>query len=752
MKFNMTISNSKKKTEGRFAIGKTPIRKDGYDKVSGKALYGADIFLPGQLYGKILRSPYAHAEILSIDTSEALKNPEVRAIITNKNFPIHANESVSKIPGPPINLFQQTDNILASEKVLYKGHPIVALAATSIHAAEEAISQIKVEYKILKHASNVEEAMSDKAELLHIKYNHNIADQNTISIGDVEEGFKNSDVIVEKTFKTATVHQGYIEPHSATAIWASNNQLTIWGSSQGHFQIRDRTSLVLGIPYSSIKVIPLEIGGGFGGKTTIYLEPIVAMLSKHTGSPVKITMTRSEVLEATGPTSGSFMKIKMGALNNGTIISAKADLYFEAGAYPGSPVGAASNCIFTPYSIDNLLVNAFDIVTNKPKTTAYRAPGAPIGAFGAESIVDELAVKLNIDPIQIRFQNGADKGTTRINGITNPVIGYKETLISLKDHEHYSSPKTGKHVGRGIASGFWVNGSGPACAIANVNYDGTISLTIGSMDIGGLRPVASQHVSEVLGVPTSDIIAQVGDTDTIGYTSMTGGSGGAFKTGWASYEAAQDIKRQMLERAAEVWECSLDDVFLENGTFQNATQSDLSLTFKELSAHLPDTGGPVVGRANLDPRGPGSAFATHLVDLEVDVETGKITILRYTASQDVGKAIHPNYVEGQIQGGVVQGIGWALNEEYYMNLDGSMSNSSLLDYRMPTSLDLPMIETILVETPNPLHPFGVRGVGEVPIVPPMGAIANAIYDAIGIRITQLPMNPSSIINAINQNS
>ena len=305
-------------------------------------------------------------------------------------------------------------------------------------------------------------------------------------------------------------------------------------------------------------------------------------------------------------------------------------------------------------------------------------------------------------------------------------------------------PLNGKFRGRGVASGFWVNGSGAACATANVNYDGTINLTIGSMDIGGLRPASAQQAAEVLGIPAENINPQVGDTETIGYTSMTGGSGAAFKTGWASYEAAQDVKRQMLQRAAEVWETSLDEIDLIDGEFQHTSDPELRMTFAELASQLPDTGGPVVGRANMDPAGAGSAFATHIVDIEVDPETGKIEILRYTAAQDVGTAIHPSYVEGQIQGGVVQGLGWALNEEYFMNDTGTMMNSSLLDYRMPTSLDLPMIDPVVVEVPNPMHPYGVRGVGEVPLVPPLAAVANALYDATGIRMTELPMKPAAV--------
>ena len=730
------------------AVGKRPVRHDGYDKVTGKALYGADMNLPGMIHGSILRSPHAHARIISIDTSKAEAHPDVHAVISNTDFPQHENKSASIIPGPPLNPKEQTDNILAGEKVLYKGHPIAAVAASSPHMAEEALNLITVDYEILDSVSTVEAALAEGAPLLHKKYENNIASHTQLRLGDVDKGFAGSAHIVEREFRTATVHQGYIEPHSATGWWTANNRVTIWGSSQGHFQIRDRTSVVLGIPYSSIKVVPMEIGGGFGGKTTIYLEPIAAMLSKKAGVPVKVTMSRTEVLEATGPTSGCYMKVKIGTDNYGKILAAYADLKFEAGAFPGSPVGAAANCIFTPYDIENVLIDGYDIVNNKPKTTAYRAPGAPLGSFAAETLLDELSEKLGIDPLDLRIMNGAKEGTIRPSGITNPKIGCIETAQAVKEHDHYTSTIDGKYRGRGVASGFWINGSGAACAIANVNFDGTVNLTIGSMDIGGLRPAAAQHVSEVLGIPVEDVSPQVGDTDTIGYTSMTGGSGAAFKTGWASYEAAQDVKRQLLQRAAEVWETGLDDIELVKGVFRHSSDPELTMSFKELASKLPDTGGPVVGRANLDPRGPGSAFATHVVDVEVDPDTGKVEILRYTAAQDAGRAIHPSYVEGQIQGGVVQGIGWALNEEYFMSDDGIMMNSSLLDYRMPTSLDLPMIDTLVVEVPNPLHPYGVRGVGEVPIVPPLAAIANAIFHATGVRMTELPMNPSSVASAI----
>ena len=735
------------------SVGTRPIRHDGYDKVTGRAAYGSDISLPGMLHAKMLRSPHAHAIIKSIDTSSAEAAPGVHAVITSADLPEYENKPViGPSGGPPQNLYHLSRKILARGKVLFRGHPIAAIAADSVHDAEEALDLIDVEYEVLPAVTTAEDAMAEGAPQLHPAFKNNIASHSRLEIGDIDKGFEDADIVIEREFRTSTVHQGYIEPHSATAWWTPQDRITVWGSSQGHFQIRDMTADIVGVPFSSIKVVPMEIGGGFGGKTTIYLEPIAVALSKKAGLPVKVTMTRIEVMEASGPTSGSYMKVKMGVTNDGRMTAAHADLRFEAGAFPGSPVGAAAQCIFSPYDIANIVIDAYDVVDNKPKTTAYRAPGAPLGSFAAETIIDEFCEKLGMDVIDFRILNGAREGTRRASGIINPPIGAIETAQAVKDHPHYAESVEGKWRGRGVASGFWINGTGPACATANLNYDGTVNLTIGSMDIGGTRPAAAQQFAEVLGISVEDVNPQVGDTDTIGYTSMTGGSGAAFKTGWASYEAAQDVKRQMIGRAALLWDTSADEIELEDGEFQHVSDPELSIGFAELAGRAAETGGPIVGSANMDPSGAGSTFATHVVDIEVDPETGKIEILRYTAAQDTGTSIHPSYVEGQIQGGVVQGIGWALNEEYYMSDEGQMMNTSLLDYRMPTSLDLPMIDTVVVEVPNPNHPYGVRGVGEVPIVPPLAALSNAIYDATGVRMRELPMNPAAVAKAIEEHN
>ena len=764
-------SNVVSSTQQFDVVGSRPIRHDGADKVTGRAQYGADVQLPGILHAKILRSPHAHARIKSIDASRALAMPGVKAVVTSAELPKLSGKMADQSEGSEANLKFLSNNCLADDKVLYRGHAVAAVAATSVHLAEEALSLIDVEYEELPAVFDVYEAMKEDAPVLHerlltISDNHqyiragglradddpgkgsNVGNHFLFEVGDLEKGFRDAHAIVEREFRTEAVHQGYIEPHTATAMWNADGHLTIWSSSQGHFNVRDQTSAILGMPVSRTKVIPMEIGGGFGGKLVSYLEPVASLLSRKTGQPVKITMDRTEVFEGTGPTSGGYIRVKIGADKQGRITAADARLAYEAGAYPGSPVNPGAQCIFGSYSIPNARIEALDVVVNKQKAAAYRAPGAPAAVFAAETVIDEICEKLGMDPIEFRLLNGAKEGTRRVTGPRYPRIGYLETLQAAKEHEHYSTPLKGPNRGRGVASGCLYSGTGPASATASVNPDGTVSLVEGSPDIGGTRAALAMQLAEVLGIPAEDVRPVVADTDSVGFTSMTAGSSVAFKTGWACYEAAQDVKRQMMQRAARVWDVSEDAVEFDHGLFSHKSDEQLRMSFKELAGMLNSTGGPIVGRGNVDPGGSAATFGVHIVDVEVDPETGKVDVLRYTALQDVGKAIHPSYVEGQIQGGVSQGIGWALNEEYFFNDKGEMLNSSFLDYRMPTSLDLPMIDTVLVEVPNANHPYGVKGVGETPIVPPIPAIANAIYHAVGVRMHKLPMSPGNILEAL----
>ena len=744
-------------------IGTRPIRHDGVDKVTGRALYGADFQIAGLLQGRVLRSPHAHAKIKKIDVSAALKMPGVVAVVTSADFP-DPGDRIAHLGEGAINLRHLSSNCLAREKVLYHGQAVAAVAAQSPHAAEEALAQIKVDYETLPPITDVMKAMDPGAPILHADLKTeglgngasakptNVAKHFQFKMGDTTKGFAGAAVVVERTFTTATVHQGYIEPHNATALWNADGTLTIWCSTQGAFTVRAQVAELLQIPLSRIKVVPLEIGGGFGGKIRVYLEPVAALLSRKTGKPVKVLMNRTEVFGGTGPTPGSYIKVKMGADQNGRLTAAEAFLAYEAGAFPGSPVGPGAMCIFACYDIPHVTIDGYDVCVNKPATSAYRAPGATNAAFASETVVDEICEKLKIDPLEFRLKNGAKEGTRRADGPVFTRIGMLETVEAAKKHPHYAAPLTpgtsGFPRGRGVASGFWFNvGLKSSCA-ANVNADGTVSLVEGSTDIGGTRTAVAMQLAEALGIRADDVRPTVGDTDSVGYTDVTGGSRVAYATGWAAYDAAQDLKRQMLERVAKLWEVKPDTLAYEQGAVVNKVDATKKMTFKEVAAETQKHGGNLVGRASIDPPWPAGAFATHIVDVEVDPETGKVQILRYTAVQDCGKAVHPGYVEGQIQGGSVQGIGWALNEEYFYNDRGELMNASFLDYRMPTSLDLPMIEAVIVEVPDPNHPYGVRGVGEVPIVPPPAAIANAIHHALGIRMDTLPMSPGRVVKKL----
>ncbi len=749
------MSGSTNGANGYKVIGTRPIRHDGIDKVTGRAQYSNDIHLPGMLHGKVLRSPHAHARIISIDTSAAEAYPGVTAVCTRDDFGA-VSDKIQDMGEGSSNLQNLRDNIIAHEKALYHGHAIAAVAATSPHIAEEALALIKVEYEVLPPMLDAKAAMQDGAPILHdsLRTNEmgkqgdkatNVAAHFQHARGDLAKGFADADVVVEREFKTEMVHQGYIEPHCSTTMWREDNHILCWTSTQGAFQIRGQLSELLGISETMVRVTPTEIGGGFGGKFTAYGDVPGAILSKKSGHrPVKIAMSRTEVLQATGPTSGSYIKVKIGATKDGKITAAQAELIYEAGAFPGSPVGAGAGVILSPYRLENVQIDGYDVVVNRPQTGAYRAPGGTNAAFASESVLDEVAEKLGIDPLEFRRINGAVEGDRRPDGPVFSRIGYVETVEAAMNHPHYKTPLEGKHRGRGVASGFWFNGAGPSSVTAILNSDGKVQLVEGSTDIGGSRASASMMLAETLGIAAEDINPEVVDTDTIGLTGGTGGSSVTHKIGITTNKVGLKLLDIMTERLAEQWETGVDTIKYENATFSS---NGHSMGFKEAAATVTKDG-PIMASYSENTKGAGPAFGTHIVDVEVDVETGKITVLRYTAVQDVGKAIHPSYVEGQIQGGVVQGIGWALNEEYFYDKDGHLLNSSLLDYRMPTALDLPMIDCVLVEVANPGHPFGVRGVGEVPIVPPGAAVANAIYDAVGLRMTEMPMNPGKIALAL----
>jgi CO/xanthine dehydrogenase Mo-binding subunit len=742
-------------------VGTRPIRPDGVDKVTGRAVFAADTRAAGMLWGKILRSPHAHAKIVSIDTSKAEALPGVKAVVTAKDFPEIANEEAFVGEGP-MNFRDLSCNVMARTKALYEGHAVAAVAATTQAIADQALELINVEYQVLPHVIDVEEAMADDAPVLHDDMftggvtpkptkPSNIAKVVTFKKGDAEAGFKEAEIIVEGKYTTKPVHQGYIEPHACLVTYAPDGQITIHSSSQGHFMVRAYTAKLLGIDIANIRCTPAEIGGGFGGKTLIYLEPVAVALSRKSGASVKMQMTREDVFRGSGPTSGAAMEIKIGAKKDGSIVAVKQVLKYQAGAFAGSPIGPGCMCGLAMYDLPNVEVIGYDVVSNRPKVAAYRAPGAPITSFAVESALDELADKLGMDPLTLRKKNAARNGTKTHYGVTHNNIGFEQVLAAVETHPHWKSPVPAGQA-RGLATGFWFNIGGESSASVHINEDGSVSAATGSPDIGGSRASMGMMVAEVLGVPVSRVRTTVADTASIGFTFLTGGSRVTFATGMAVTQAAEKVVDELKKRAAMIWEIPADAVEWKDGmAFPAGSNAGAfePLDIPAIAMKAGRTGGPIASEVTVNAQGAGAGFGAHICDVTVDQETGQVTIERYTAIQDVGKAIHPSYVEGQIQGGAVQGIGWALNEEYIYNGKGQLENPGFLDYRCPVASDLPMIEAVLVEVPNPRHPFGARGVGEVPIIPPMAAIGNAIRRATGVEMHDLPMSPPKVLAALD---
>jgi CO/xanthine dehydrogenase Mo-binding subunit len=742
-------------------IGTSPVRPDGVPKVTGLARFGDDFYLPGMLQSKILRSPHAHARIRSIDTSKAEALPGVKAVITGADFP----ELPFAYFGPARverNYWHMTRTIMAKEKALFEGHAVAAVAATTAAIAAKAAKLIEVDYEVLPHVIDVDEAMAEDAPLLFEDMitrgvepaptkPSNIAKVARFEIGDIAAGFAEADEIVEKDYRTAAVHQGYIEPHACLARYDSDGQAELWSSSQGHFIVREFTARICGMPLANLKVNPAEIGGGFGGKTVVYVEPVAVMLSKKSGHPVRVAMTRDEVFKASGPTSGASMHMKIGVRKDGTITAAEAVYKYQAGAFPGSPVISGCLCGFAPYAIPNMKATGYDVVSNRPKVAAYRAPGSPIANFAVESTLDILAKKIGVDPVELRLKNAARKGTPMISGDKLSHDGFSDTVKAILNHPDYNKP-LGPNQGRGVASGYWFNGGGESGATVYVNADGTVVVATGSPDIGGSRASMAIMAAETFGIDYDQVRATVNDTTSVPYTQQTGGSRVTYATGLAVIGACNKVIDELRARAAKMWGVDVEGVDWEDGHAKPASSNVGEfepLSIRDIAAKAATTGGPIGSTNAVAAGGQAPGFATELCDVEVDPDTGLVKILRFAVAQDAGRAIHRGYVEGQMQGGVVQGIGWALNEEYIYDDKGRLTNAGFLDYRVPVASDLTFpIETIIVEVPNPNHPFGVKGVGEVNIVPSMAAVANAVANAVGRRMDALPMSPPRMLAAL----
>ncbi|EAP76080.1 xanthine dehydrogenase family protein molybdopterin-binding subunit [Roseovarius nubinhibens] len=736
--------------KGQFKVVGTRVKRpDGIDKVTGRAQYGADLVVPGMLTGAILRSPHAHATINSIDTSEALALPGVKAVVTRADFAALDDDEMIDI----------ADNCLARDKVLYHGHAVAGVAAKDAQTARKALKLIKVDYTPLPHVTDVDAAMKPGApvvqsgrqeENVQPEHSENVTGYCEFGHGDVEAGFAKADHIIERDFKTAAAHQGYIEPHACLASMTNDGKADLWCCTQGQFNVRSLCSAILDMEASQLRVTASEIGGGFGGKTTVFIEPVALALSRKSGRPVKIVMTRDEVFRATGPTVSSSSTVKIGMTKDGRITAAHAKFRYQGGAFPCATYSFGAQAAFAAYDLEAVKSEGWNALTNRPKEAAYRAPGAPMAIYAVESVVDELTQHFGLDPLEVRLKNAARENTKAAYGPTFDQIGLVATLEAAQKHPHYSAP-LGENQGRGVSCGFWFNFGGNTCVTMNLNDDGTVGITEGNPDIGGSRASISMMAAEELGIPYSDVRTIIADTSSLGHNDVTDGSRVTFAVGLATIEAARDAIRKMCGRVAKIWGIDEDAVIWEDGYAKpsgpNAGDFE-PMSIKEIAAISSNTGGPIAGHYEVNADGAGVSFGVHLADVEVDPETGYTQVIRYTVFQDAGKAVHPDYVEGQMQGGAVQGIGWALNEEYIYGEDGVLQNAGFLDYRVPVASDLPEIDTVILEIPNPGHPYGVRGVGETSIVPPLAALSNAVSRAAGVRLHELPMSPPKILKAI----
>ena len=731
-------------------IGTRPNRPDGLDKVTGRARYGADISAANMLHAAVVRSPHAHAKIIKIDASKALALDGVKAVVTREDFP-------TGLTGEEWNL---QENTMAGDVALYDGHAVAAVAATSALLAKDAAKLIEVEYEILPHVTDVDKAMAPDAPIIRQGVadasvpeglHPNVAKYIEFGHGDIHDGFAKADLVLERTYKTEAAHQGYIEPHACLGQLGEDGKGEMWVCTQGHWHIRQMCAAVLGLEGAQLRVTPSEIGGGFGGKTTIFMEPLSLALSRKAGGrPVKIVMSRSEVLRATGPTASASMDVKLGMTKDGMITAGKAAFRMQGGAFPGSPVDFALYCGFASYQIPALQHEGYDVIANRPKCAAYRAPGAPMGAFAVESLVDEMCAELGLDPIEVRLKNASVEGSKSSYGPKFGSIGLVETLEAAKAHPNLQHP-LGPNQGRGIATGYWFNHGGDTSVSAALSEDGTLQVSVGTPDIGGSRASIALMAAETIGIPYESVRVNIVETGALGVNEPTHGSRATFASGKATVEAVQAIIKEMCKRVAEEWDIDPEAVDWVDGAAQPAGPNAGKFPPKsiaEIAGKMSSTGGPIAGHCETVPEGVGASFGTHVVDVEVDPETGYTKILRYVVVQDAGRAIHPAYVEGQYQGGAVQGIGWALNEEYVYDDMGRLQNPVFLDYRVPVASDLPMIDTVIVEVPNPGHPYGVRGVGETGIAPPLPAIASAVAAATGKRFYSLPITPVKIMEAL----
>lgn len=744
-------------------IGHKIPKVDALAKVTGRAQFGADVGLRRMLIGKVLRSPHAHACIQRIDTREAEALPGVMAVITRDDFPAVKPGVRRTYATATAREAYLSSEVMARDKVLYHGHAVAAVAAESEAIAEAALDLIRVEYKVLPHVMDAVDAMQPESTRLHddlytqtasgqASAASNIAEHLEMGRGDVAQGFEEADVIVERTFHTQVVHQGYIEPDSEAASVQEDGSVMVWANTQTTFSQRHDLAMVLDIPLSRIRVIPTEVGGAFGGKESVRVSALCVALSRKARLPVRITFTREEVIRATGPSCATTSTIKIGVRRDGAMTAIQANFVYDAGAYPNAPLRSALRRVFSHYRTPNLKIDAYDVVTNKPKVAAYRAPGATPTCFALESLVDEAAAAVRMDALNFRLHNVSRDGDLMPDNVILPDVNFVEILERIRQHPCWTTPLTGANQGRGLALGMWTMPGGTSSCHITLSADGSVTLVLGTVDLSATRTTLAMVTAEALGLEMEDVRVVVGDTDMVSYCDASAGDRVTYITSKAICQAAEELISRLKARVATEFDVQPQDVQYDRKRFWVETNPEQSLTLAELALRTIRGEAAVMGYASNSETWSKAAIApnaaAHVADVEVDPETGEVKLLNYTTFQDVGFCINPDQVAGQLQGGATQGIGWALSEGYLFDEIGAVRNANLLDYRLPSAADLPPIGAEMIEAPSKDHPYGVRAVGQAPIVPPAAAIGNAISQATGVRPDELPMTPERLFFAM----
>ena len=730
-------------------LGQNHIRVDSLEKVTGQATYASDVYLPDMLMCKLLTSPRSHARILSIDVSEAQKAPGVRAVIIGADFPdAYFGSGAVK-----------DRRIMARDEVFYIGEPVAAVAADDELSAAEAVKLIRVEYEDLEPVIDPLMAIKEDATVVHPDlpnfegFGFSLGGNNCTMLdadrGDIDQAFQAADYVFEESYRSQAINQGFLEPMACVTNWEANGRLTVWASTQGPYQVRAQLASVLDIPVSRIKVIAMEMGGGFGAKLRLALEAFPALLARKTGRPVKLINTREEVFTINGPRLATNVYLKTAFTKDGRMTAREAHCIFDVGAYMGAGPNSGIGHAVGPYNIPNFRLRSYGIYTNKIFAGSYRASGVADMNFAVESHTDTIARKLGMDPIDFRIKNALKEGDTTVNGVRMPANGLFETIEAVK--QRLGLPKVLEEGrGVGVAMGEWRSGSGPSTASISVNEDGTVSLLTGSVDISGSDTSLAQIAAEALGVGLEQVIVAKRDTDMAPFTGPSGGSRIVYSQGKAVQMAANDAKGKLFALAANRLGVPADALEIGGGRVYVQDNPPQGLTLSQLAnMSLTSQGGPIIGLASLSSMPYAPVFNTQAAEVLVDKQTGQVKVTRFVQAQDVGTAINPMAVEGQLEGGAVQGIGRALSEEMIIDPDtGKVLNPSLATYLMPLAVDMPEIENILVNVPSDDGPFGARAVAEPPGFGPPAAIANAIYDAIGIRIKELPLSAERVLAAI----